>query len=70
MGIKVMAFDADDTLWVNELYFQSAKKQFFDHISYLVTCGLEHWEDAVAHESMKTFSKLSYVLDDLLAAVS
>ncbi|MGV7105041.1 HAD family hydrolase [Flavobacterium sp. U410] len=26
--IKVIAFDADDTLWVNEPYFQEAEKQF------------------------------------------
>lgn len=27
-NIKVIAFDADDTLWVNEPYFQEAEKQF------------------------------------------
>ncbi|MCO5232316.1 MAG: HAD family hydrolase [Chitinophagales bacterium] len=26
--IKVIAFDADDTLWINEPYFQEAEKQF------------------------------------------
>jgi putative hydrolase of the HAD superfamily len=26
--IKIIAFDADDTLWVNEPYFQDAEKQF------------------------------------------
>ncbi|HMV14483.1 MAG TPA: hypothetical protein PKA75_03875 [Chitinophagales bacterium] len=26
--ITVIAFDADDTLWVNEPYFQEAEKQF------------------------------------------
>ncbi len=26
--IKVIAFDADDTLWVNETYFREAEKQF------------------------------------------
>ncbi len=28
MGIKVIAFDADDTLWVNEPYFQETEKKF------------------------------------------
>jgi putative hydrolase of the HAD superfamily len=28
MNIKVIAFDADDTLWVNEPYFQEAEKKF------------------------------------------
>ncbi|WP_281612731.1 HAD family hydrolase [Flammeovirga sp. SubArs3] len=27
-NIKTIAFDADDTLWVNETYFQEAEKQF------------------------------------------
>lgn len=27
-NIKVIAFDADDTLWVNETYFREAEKQF------------------------------------------
>lgn len=26
--IKVIAFDADDTLWVNEPYFQEVKQKF------------------------------------------
>jgi putative hydrolase of the HAD superfamily len=29
MAIKVIAFDADDTLWDNEAFFQEAEKQFF-----------------------------------------
>jgi putative hydrolase of the HAD superfamily len=28
MAIKVIAFDADDTLWVNEPYFQQTEKEF------------------------------------------
>jgi putative hydrolase of the HAD superfamily len=27
-NIKVIAFDADDTLWVNEPYFQEIEKKF------------------------------------------
>lgn len=27
-NIKIIAFDADDTLWINEPYFQEAEKQF------------------------------------------
>jgi len=26
--IKVIAFDADDTLWVNETYFREAEQEF------------------------------------------
>ncbi len=39
--IKVIAFDADDTLWVNEPYFQEAEKQF---------CGL--LEDYLPHHTV------------------
>jgi putative hydrolase of the HAD superfamily len=28
MPIKVIAFDADDTLWINEPYFQETEKEF------------------------------------------
>lgn len=28
MGIQVIAFDADDTLWINEPYFQETEKKF------------------------------------------
>lgn len=28
MSIKVIAFDADDTLWINEPYFQETEKEF------------------------------------------
>ena len=33
-NIKVIAFDADDTLWENEIYFRDAEKKF----SKLLTC--------------------------------
>jgi len=29
MKLKVIAFDADDTLWDNEIYFQETEKKFF-----------------------------------------
>ena len=29
-NIKTIAFDADDTLWVNEPYFRAAEKQFYE----------------------------------------
>jgi putative hydrolase of the HAD superfamily len=28
MNIKVIAFDADDTLWVNEPYFRASEESF------------------------------------------
>ena len=41
MNIKVIAFDADDTLWVNEQYFQETEKKF---------CAL--LEDYLPHHSV------------------
>ena len=41
MNIKVIAFDADDTLWVNEPYFQETEKKF---------CAL--LEDYLPHHSV------------------
>lgn len=42
MTIKVIAFDADDTLWVNEPYFQETEKKF---------CSL--LEDYMPHHSVQ-----------------
>src|SRR5215210_1819886 len=41
MNIKVIAFDADDTLWINEPYFQETEKKF---------CAL--LEDFLAHHNV------------------
>lgn len=35
--IKVIAFDADDTLWVNETYFREAEKKFAKLLSFYET---------------------------------
>jgi putative hydrolase of the HAD superfamily len=41
MNIKIIAFDADDTLWINEPYFQETEKKF---------CAL--LEDYMPHHSL------------------
>ncbi|HEY8781342.1 MAG TPA: HAD family hydrolase [Mucilaginibacter sp.] len=33
MNLKVIAFDADDTLWVNEPYFRQTEERFYDLLS-------------------------------------
>ena len=33
MNLKVIAFDADDTLWVNEPYFRQTEDQFYELLS-------------------------------------
>ena len=35
--IKVIGFDADDTLWVNETYFRDAEQEFAKHLSHYET---------------------------------
>lgn len=40
-NLKVIAFDADDTLWINETYFDEAEKKF---------CGL--MEDYLSHQGI------------------
>ncbi len=36
-NIKVIGFDADDTLWVNETYFRQAEAEFAKHLSQYET---------------------------------
>lgn len=36
-GIKVIGFDADDTLWVNETYFRNTEEQFADLLEQFET---------------------------------
>lgn len=48
MDIKVIAFDADDTLWINEPYFQETEKKF----CALLEDYLPH--HAVSQELLKT----------------
>lgn len=38
-NIKVIAFDADDTLWVNEVYYREAEKQFMELLSRYETAN-------------------------------
>ena len=35
--IKVIGFDADDTLWVNETYFRDAEEEFAELLSQFET---------------------------------
>ena len=46
--IKVIAFDADDTLWVNETYFREAEDAFTDLLSQYET------KNKIAQELFKT----------------
>ena len=46
--IKVIAFDADDTLWVNETYFRDAEHQFAKLLTTFET------ENKIEQELFKT----------------
>ena len=50
-NIKVIAFDADDTLWVNETYYREAEKQFMKLLSPYET------ENKIDQELFKTEMK-------------
>ena len=44
MNIKVIAFDADDTLWVNEPYFQEIERMFCELLEDLMPQHTTAWE--------------------------
>lgn len=47
-NFKIIGFDADDTLWINEPYYQEKEKQFSDLLSEFQT------QDATTQELFKT----------------
>ncbi len=60
--IKVIGFDADDTLWVNEPYYREAEEQFVQLVSAygvkafmlsLVECAITLTRDEVTSETIK-----------------
>lgn len=57
-GIKVIAFDADDTLWINEPYFRDAEKEF---VKLLKGYGTESEIDqAVFKKEIKNLNLYGY----------
>ncbi|OBW41948.1 flavin mononucleotide phosphatase [Chryseobacterium sp. MOF25P] len=54
-NIKTIAFDADDTLWVNEPYFQEAEKKFTNLLQNFTP------QDVVSQELFKTEMKNLYL---------
>ncbi|MCL6220333.1 HAD family hydrolase [Zunongwangia pacifica] len=51
MNIETIAFDADDTLWVNEPYFQATEKEFCCLLNEFMS------EDKISAELLKTEMK-------------
>lgn len=70
--IKVIGFDADDTLFVNEPYFQETEKKFCELMSdYLSKKGLEQelFRVEIANLSLYGYGIKAYILSMIEAAM-
>ena len=72
MDIKVIAFDADDTLWINEPYFQETEKQFCalleDYLPHHST-SQELFKTEIANLSLYGYGVKGYILSMIEAAL-
>ena len=72
MNIKVIAFDADDTLWVNEPYFQETEQKFCELLSpYLShhTLSQELFKTEIANLRLYGYGIKGYILSMIEAAL-
>lgn len=73
MSLKVIAFDADDTLWVNEPYFQETERKFCalleDYIPHH-TVSKELFKVEVQNLSLYGYGIKGYILSMIEAALS
>lgn len=73
MSLKVIAFDADDTLWVNEPYFQETERKFCalleDYISHH-TVSKELFKVEVQNLPLYGYGIKGYILSMIEAALS
>jgi putative hydrolase of the HAD superfamily len=72
MDIKVIAFDADDTLWVNEPYFQETEEKFLDLMSsYLTKHSLsqELFRTEITNLKLYGYGIKGYILSMIEAAM-
>lgn len=72
MDLKVIAFDADDTLWVNEPYFEEAEEKFCDLMSpYLSKHMLSHelFKTEIANLKLYGYGIKGYILSMIEAAM-
>lgn len=71
-NIKVIAFDADDTLWVNEPYFQETEQKFCELLSpYLShhTLSQELFKTEIANLRLYGYGIKGYILSMIEAAL-
>jgi putative hydrolase of the HAD superfamily len=72
MKIKVIAFDADDTLWVNEPYFQETEEKFCELLApYLSrhTLSQELFKTEIANLKLYGYGIKGYILSMIEAAL-
>lgn len=72
MPIEVIAFDADDTLWINEPYFQETERHFCELLEdYLPqhTVSRELLKTEIANLSLYGFGVKSFMLSMIEAAI-
>ena len=72
MDIKVIAFDADDTLWVNEPYFQETENKFCSLLEdYLPQHSIsqELFKTEIANLSLYGYGVKGYILSMIEAAL-
>jgi putative hydrolase of the HAD superfamily len=72
MQIKVIAFDADDTLWVNEPYFQETEEKFCELLSpYLSrhTLSQELFKTEIGNLKLYGYGIKGYILSMIEAAL-
>ena len=73
MNLKVIAFDADDTLWVNEPYFQETEEKFCELMApYLSRHSLsqELFKTEIANLKLYGYGIKGYILSMIEAAMT
>src|SRR6187402_1539508 len=73
MNLKVIAFDADDTLWVNEPYFQATEEKFcslLENFSPQHTISKELFKVEVDNLPLYGYGIKGYILSMIEAALS
>ncbi len=73
MHIKVIAFDADDTLWVNEPFFQETEKKFYQLMeAYLPAHSVakELFKVEIANLGIYGYGIKAYILSMIEAALN
>jgi putative hydrolase of the HAD superfamily len=72
MKLKVIAFDADDTLWVNEPYFQNTEKKFCSLLEDFLpqhTISSELFKIEIENLSLYGYGIKGYILSMIEAAL-